>query len=325
MAYWRNSAEGGTDGVTATTGNTGGASGDAFSSFSPAGTLAFSDDGAAQGDLCYDIVASSGNARIARVIFSAAEDTQISMYFRRRAAVTASCNLLQTRTSADQAGPGITITTDSDGRVTVGAVGGVVYSNAAANIAQDTWYRIEQYVHKGTTSSDGTIQFALYAGNSLTPLATYSSTAVNTRTDDSTEWRIGRLTATADTSLWQIDGIQIWTGADCPGTLGHPWPDPPLVGAGVDNLFFAPNPTGGTAPYAIVQDSGTTTAADDGELDGVVGVFIAKHATDTLVYHWEDDASLATDTFNVPPISTGGANWPKRPDWSGTPGSDWIV
>jgi hypothetical protein len=135
----------------------------------------------------------------------------------------------------------------------------------SATITAGVWYRVELRVIRGTTSSDGTIQFAYYLGDSLTPVETaYSSTAVNAGTTDLTNVRFGRCssaTGVTDTAGYWIDSAQFLTGADA-DELGKPWllEQIPLTTTRVSdtavNVAWT-HPSDAPAGVSIIRSTGT--------------------------------------------------------------------
>lgn len=107
----------------------------------------------------------------------------------------ATCNIIQVRTASGQAG---NVQLRTDRKLNVVDAGGTIRYTTTTALTVDTKYRVEWRVKKGTSSSDGTIEFALYAHGSGTPIETYGPvTNVNQGTSDFIGFRRGELTGVA--------------------------------------------------------------------------------------------------------------------------------
>lgn len=178
MTTITNNFEGGTNGVAVTTGNSGGASGTAFSSMSGTG-LKFSSADAFQGSMGAVVVAGTAGAGVFN--FSS---TKVSgkMYFTPKATATTDTHLMRIHSGGTRivsihlAAPGT-----NSGKIRIddgtGTAGVFTFANACAN---NTTHRLEAYVVAGSSTTNGTIKVAYYLGNSTTPVETaYVNTAAN--------------------------------------------------------------------------------------------------------------------------------------------------
>lgn len=224
MVYRTNSAEGGTNGTGATTGNTGGASGTAFElvTTGTGGTIVFSNVTPSQGSMGYLFTPATNQPQILRFTEAAEDSAMVSAYFRTAAAPAASSNYLSLRNAAGQA-CALQITTAL--RVAAVNAGGSVLNTSAVGevIPVNTDVRLELRCVKGTTSGNGTIQAGFYLGNSTTPIWSYTSSTVDAGTTQITNCRVGQSSTVANTQPYRMDAVQFWTGADTPAALGRPW------------------------------------------------------------------------------------------------------
>lgn len=224
MATWTNSAEGGTSGVAASSANTGGASGDAFTSFNGTGVFEFLTGAAAHGSMGYLMVPTSATIREGRVDLTADPTVHFVGYWQRKAAATAAHTILQLRSSSALMAT-ISISSSTQRLIVNNSAGTNIFGTADSLTAVDTWYRIELKVTKGTGTGDGVCEFRLYVGESTTPQATFSSSTVNMGTADFTNMRIGRPSGTTtDVTAQWWDSMRLFTNVDLPVTMANPWP-----------------------------------------------------------------------------------------------------
>jgi hypothetical protein len=225
VTIFKNSAEGGAPGVAVTANNSGGNSGDAWSDVST-GTgaqMLYASDSTAHGARSYRFEPPSGSTSgfaYGTVSFAATNQASASVYVRpgpvgsQRAIIafrSSSATATQVRLTATNA---IQI---------LNAAGSQVFLSSAT-LTPYKWYRIDIRCVRGTTSSNGTIQFAYYTQETPgTAVQTSSSSSLNTGTADLVGVRLGHnvvgLTGTF-TPLW-MDSIQVASAADAGALLGN--------------------------------------------------------------------------------------------------------
>src|SRR5690606_31329731 len=159
--------------------------------------------------------------------FTADDEALVSFYLRFPSLFTVTSAICQLHNGSGNAAS-LNLTTT--GRIQVNNAAGttVFTTDLESPLEPDTWYRVELRAVRGTGTSDGTIEFAYYLGDTHTPVESFSSSSVNAGTAQLTNARIGRVFgATADTTQVWIDSIQIATAARG-GSLDLPWPMEPL-------------------------------------------------------------------------------------------------
>jgi hypothetical protein len=260
-----NSAEGGTESATVTVGNSGGASGDAWGGVVINGTLRYRNTPTPHNGIrCYELAPNASQQCYLRTIETATDSAMVSMYFRTSSWPSTTSVIIAGRSAAAQSA---TLSLLSTGRLQVANAGGTPLdtSGAGVTLAINTWHRLEVRLIKGTTTTNGTIQIGVYVGDSLTPLYTYSSSVVDAGTAQLTDWRLGRSSLIADTTVWNIDSVQWWTGADTPAALGKPWTLTKITGISATRISSSSLSLGWTdvtdAPngYDVVRCPGTHT------------------------------------------------------------------
>lgn len=260
MAVLTNNFDG-PDGTTITVGNSA-TYGDAFAS--PinlnSGDIEYDTAQFMHGTASALVQPASGAVSELRWDYSATTTAVVSFYVRLSGSFSTASTLCQVRNSSGSAA--ILQINTSTLRFRVQNSAGTSLFNSAT-ISTGTWYRVEMRVVRGTSTTDGTIQFAYYLGDSLTPVETaYSSTAVNAGTTDLTNVRIGRpSSATADVTTFWIDSAQLLSGSDA-GSLGNPWSLQPIEltttrvsDTAVDVAWT--HPSDATAGVSIIRCLGT--------------------------------------------------------------------
>jgi len=184
MTQYSQTAEGGTAGANVTIGNSGGASGFAFSlvSLNGTATVTYSATGKAHGSLGYR-AQNPGTATdkfyIRTSLPAGVDQFSDRTYFTVNGSIpTVACNILQfmaTDGSTNMLSMGFL----SNGTLRVASASGATLSSYATALTSGTLYRIETQWHKGTTTTDGQLAVQLYIGDGTTALWTYSATNVN--------------------------------------------------------------------------------------------------------------------------------------------------
>lgn len=226
VPIWRNSAEGQEHGTILTVMNSGSDSGDPFTAVR-SGAFEFSSDAAMHGDRGYRCTPTSGEHSEARIDWEAAETTHFVGYWRRHAEAEAAHGILMLRNDSGLA-VRLVVALSSGGRIILqDAAGSGVYNNSASNVVPNTWYRIEVRATPGDTSSSGELNFALYQGDSTTPVSSFQSGGLNLGGAPITNLRLGRVTPAADLTTSDWDSIGVWTDlGGLPESMANPWPFP---------------------------------------------------------------------------------------------------
>jgi hypothetical protein len=228
MTVFRNSAQGGSDGVDVTPANSGGASGNAWSSVDVSGAanrLTFSDDHAAHGTMAYRLIPAPGSTSgfaYGLTTFPATDRAAVSFYVLAPAA-SSPRSIVSIRHGAGNAAS-LRLTAANELQV-LNAAGTQVFLSGP--LTPGTWYRVELRVIRGTTITNGTIEFAYYffdpSGDSGA-ISSFLSAAQNAGTTDVVSVRLGHnvtgLTGIY-TGFW-MDSIQVKSAADANALIG-PW------------------------------------------------------------------------------------------------------
>jgi hypothetical protein len=237
MALLSNGAEGGTDGVSVSTSNSGGTSGNGWSAItktSGSSDIQFDTAQFAHGALSYLVAPATTEICEMRMSFTQDPQAMASFYVRIPSNFSAASTICQIRPSTG-IGASLQINNSSGPRFRVQDGAGTTIGNTTA-ISTGTWYRCELRVVKGTDASTGVINFAYYLDDDSAPVETaITTTTANTGTIDYTNMRFGRTSAaTADTTAIWMDSFQIATGPQA-AALGLIWPaaSPPVDGGGV--------------------------------------------------------------------------------------------
>lgn len=289
MAILRNSGQGGTDGLAVTTANSGGDSGDAWAVVTKGAGSAIDFDTAqaAHGTVGYLITPASGQVTEFRQNFTDAFQLLVSFYMRIPSAFTVTSSIVQIRNAAGTIA-NLNLTTTRRIQVVDDANATVFTSASGTPMATNTWYRIELRVVPGTTTSNGTIQFAYYVGDSTVAVETFSDTTSNTGTDPITNCRFGRTSgATADVTAHWMDSFQMASDADG-SSLVLVWPavsdtlvvDDSLQAQVADEVALT------QTHFLVVQDALHTHSAESPTLTGthvlVVNDAIHTHVADNV-------------------------------------------
>lgn len=180
MALRTNTAEGGTNNTTVSTGNSGGASGDAFSNveIGAGASLVYSNERPQHGALGYKFTGSSGT--VTRLTWSGFNTTAFvfRIYFEFDTLPPSGFRLIDVRNNTAS---GLRVVLNGSNQPVLQTNnGGTTLKTFTTAIAADTKYRIEVAATPGN-ASNATIKMDLYLGDSTTPVETgYSSTTVTT-------------------------------------------------------------------------------------------------------------------------------------------------
>lgn len=207
MASILNTATGGAVGATVTTANSGGASGTAFDYLDVTGTLTVNAT-AAHGTNSYEArgigTRSAFGWAASAVIPSKLQSYRT--YLRITEMPTVDTQIITPWNSTQSVA---SVTLGADGKLRLAARGGTVISTTTSVLSLNVWYRIELSVEIGTTSTNGVIRFALYNGDTVSPLETaYTSSTVDLGTTDVMSWRMGKITTTGNATLL-FDSIEV--------------------------------------------------------------------------------------------------------------------
>lgn len=206
-----NSAEGGTNGTGVTTGNSGGTSGDAWTSVSLGTSTSATYDSTSpnHGSLAYNLAQSTntGSGALLRWnVSSAAASTLRVRFYLNTAAFFSAAGIMCWVTDGTNATPLARIGMNTTGHFLVQQSTASTLFTGTTAIPTSTWIRVEMIVVAGTTSTNGTIKFAWYLGDSATAQETFSTTTTNTGTAGTfSTLSFGKPTGTWNTTTYWDD------------------------------------------------------------------------------------------------------------------------
>lgn len=286
MAIYQNSAEGSPgDGTAVTTGNSGGGSGNAFSTVSGT-TIAFDDDsaGGRHGVWNYRVAPTGSTAVYVAWTLSSVDVVQTAFYVRWPSTPSTNVRMVAIERGAGVRAGSLSLLSAEGRKISVLDAGDNSNFQTSGALAVNTWYRIEFKVIRGPTSVTGTLEFAYYLGDSTTPIETFSSSSMFTGTSALTSIQFGKVITVADTTAWAMDSIRSWDASDVPSTLNNPWPlgsVGSLFVVGGDSLVGDTDQVGGAlSESATVQ--GSQASETDTAFSGSPRPFVAgSKATET--------------------------------------------
>ena len=210
-----NNAEGGSNGTSATAGNTGGASGDAFAavSLSGASTCTFSGEQAAHGAMSYKMGTNGTDVQYLEWLPTTASSAAARVYFYFPSLPTSANGVVRVLT----AGGGTTLmhllVTNMQVEIQNTAAA-KVWDSAGVTVPVGQWLRCEFSIPNGNTAT-GTMRMDWYAADSTTPIAGLSAniTAQNFGTANIGRMRVGRTAAYGTLASFYVDDIGYQDGS----------------------------------------------------------------------------------------------------------------
>ncbi|MDB5180986.1 MAG: hypothetical protein JWO54_749 [Candidatus Saccharibacteria bacterium] len=199
-----NTFEGGTDGVAITNGNSGGASGLQLTStlFNTGASITFSNI-IARGTLAMKITYPTNTAAYGIWNWESSVRSVARFYVYFKDFIDPSYFELMRFRNATSTHTGLITLVDSCIRIRSFSV----QATSVIKIQPNSWYRFELAVTKGTTTSNGRVEFVGYDNDSLTPFYSYDSgTTADTGTTDLSTVRLGSATpAVSDMTVYYDD------------------------------------------------------------------------------------------------------------------------
>lgn len=326
MTVLVNSFEGGTNGTTITTGNSGGGSGNAFDTVTiPGGsTVTYSNTVSAHGTLS-SAVATTTDTSSLYVQWDVSEGTQTTIYFRAYCYLPASSSGNWRPFAAESSNTHAASFFFAAGvlKTSYGSAftNGPVFTTA---IPTNQWIRIEGYVTGDP--SVGALSVSLYISmDSIVPNEVHSVSGINT-TGALTQYRFGQNAATANSGPYYLDDIGVSsTGYLGPSNIAIVYPQTGPVSA--KGAGFPPrgriSSNAGSLPPLLLQnsfDGGTNgiqiTAANSGGVSGSAFSNVSIGSGATLTY---SNAEYAHGSLSGE-FSTGVTSTTDFVFWSGVVG-----
>ncbi len=206
MGTVTNSFEGGTNGTTVTTGNSGGASGTAFNTVTlDSNTIAYDSTVAQKGALSLKI--SVGAVSGSPIVLWNSGFTGTTMYWRTYVYITANPasnqNVLRFRVGTTIVG---TLRINTTGRIQQMYGTGTAGATSTNAIPLSTWVRIETVITTSTTTTGQMVTRLYLTADSTTPTETVSNTGISTGSAGSiTPFLAGVVSSTTNWSIWFDD------------------------------------------------------------------------------------------------------------------------
>lgn len=279
MTILSNNAEGGTNGVTVTTANSGGFSGDAFSTVvnGSGGAVTFSNVNVYRGGM--SILFTQPNATTQFIAFDQGAGTsafQDSIYFYYPAHPDVTHQLVDIRYAAGGSSGGLFISTTGQIRV---AAGTITSTFTAGVLTPGNWYRAEwQGSNYGSTGATN-LAAQVFLADSLTSLLSATVTT-GTTTGTVQIFRFGKPASSAisNFSLYRADD---WRHSDQAGSgLGPTSPNLSAFPATAEAVGTTPDAAPAGAPSSISITVEPTTAQATGSAPFIAGT---SYSVDQLV------------------------------------------
>ncbi|MER5649596.1 hypothetical protein [Streptosporangium sp. NPDC002524] len=235
MPTLNNSLEGGADGATITTGNSGGASGDAFgaATVDAGASLIYTTAHAAHGSVGAQVSTGvgSGSAYVAWTSGLPATSPTVwaRAYYRFAANPAATVNVLRILSGSN----GIMGTIRVNAAGTIGMLygSGTLAGTSAAALTAGSWFRVETSVTAGSTTGAMSCRI-FWSSDSETPDQTLSIANVNAGAVNPSRLRVGVVSNLAGVSPFQFDDLSL-SDVTWPGPAGAAPPPPLFHGWGV--------------------------------------------------------------------------------------------
>lgn len=282
--------EGGTDGATLTTANSGTAPDAAFNTVTGGSIWTFSSTGKIRGTLgARVVIGTTATAWRAYDQWSAVTQVVGRVGFTWNGTVKAStviCGVINSSFAAM-----MKVVTDATGKVIVQNAAGTTLATTAAALTAGTAYYVEMQVAAGATgTTDGTINVQLYtAAAPGTLLINFTSTAANTNgTAGSVRGQLGDNSAVASLDI-TFDDVMWRTSTLTP--LGAPSGNLPPVAA-IDNAVTV-------SPWTAVTHSGSTS----NDPDGTIAAYAWTQTAGTTVTL--TGAATSTVSYTAPAVYGG--------------------
>ncbi len=297
-----NNAEGLTNGITPTTANTGGVSGDACTTVTHglASTIVASSSAALAGSMGYLFnLAGDANDGACRLMWSFTESGRavVSAYFRISTLPTTGLqSIMGVRNGSGNMGY-LLIGTDGKLAVNNASGAGISVSRAPDALSPNVVYRIEFAVEKGTNTSDGTLGYAYFIGDSTSPVHEWESSSQNAGTANVASVFVGRATGCTDAAVAHYDSIRA-------SSLALGWHAPLVTPSTTllrrNDFDFAPAGTvitaansGDVTNYAFDLVNGAPTIISSGALS--TGANVTGDSSTQALFTWN---SLALMSFS---------------------------
>lgn len=307
MALKQNTAEGGSAGVTVTTGNSGAGSGDAFGQITTAGapTYVFSNTTASHDVLSYSISGISGDTAKFYMYNGGGSNAALRCYIYLSVLPAMSQQLFALQNTSFSFAAVVAI--NAANKLIVQDAGGTTLYTTTTALNSGVWYRVEMQAVVGATTSTGSLDFQYYTGDSMTADGSYASGAtVNTGTASIIRGVFGKLTSSAALNAYFDSFGYDDTTASPLGPYSGASNTAPTAYSGTNQI--------GVEPYTTI-----TLTATDSDVDGTVvsrqwqqlsGTSVALSGANSVTCTFTAPGTLLGDTltFGYTATDNQGAN-----------------
>jgi hypothetical protein len=218
VAIFTNTFEGGTAGAAITTGNSGGASGTAFSAVSA--NFLYYNDTPAHGSMCGGVNNPGTTTFLGRWATGSTETVFAGrIYFRLSLATTTTLDLFEVRAPDDSTYLARIRMNGSNKLQAVDSAGTFPWTSTAT-LPVDTYYCASIYVTTGTTTANGTVRLAYRALGDTAWIEDSGTVTGNLGAGlQSGNCRIGKTSNASYTGNLRVDSLEVRTGADATGLI----------------------------------------------------------------------------------------------------------
>ena len=207
-----NSAEGGTAGVSVTTANSGGASGNAFTVLSKGSgaSLVYATAAAAHGTLGYSLHGSSGTATL--MGWNGYSATSMAIRFYYNPGPTLPSKVMRLADIRNSTATAARVELSASNQLFIQNTAGTTLTTFPHALQANTWYRTELTI--SISGSAAAINAACYPADSTTPVdPAYSTTTGNTGTANITQVAIGSAASATWTGTSYFDDLAAQPGS----------------------------------------------------------------------------------------------------------------
>lgn len=261
MTIYRNTLEGGTDGLAISTANSGGASGNAFTAV--ASPISFSTEQAHAGSLSMK-PSVAANQSYVRWGFSGTRSLAFRAYVYCTTAHTAEYIINR----LDVGGNSVVAAVIGSNSMLRIKSGGTYQWTASSTFPLNQWVRIEFLTEIGTSANDGKARLAYYIGESATPVGDsgwINNLSLSGDTGTVTGALFGKISLAAYAGSLYMDTLAVNSDSDYTGFIGSA-------------LASNHAPTASAGAAQVVNPGSTVTLDGTGSTDSDAGT--------TLTYSW---------------------------------------
>lgn len=294
MAYYLNSAEAAASGTTVTTANSADNGAGNALTVASGGTRIYDNSWFRGGTRSWKVTGAAGTSAVLGWSGGTSLSSSFRCYFKFDTLPASTCAVFQARNSTGHVGE-FQVQSNGKFRITDSAAGGASYTTTAT-LSTGTTYRFEARLVVGTATT-GYGQYALFVGDSTTPLETTTQSAWNLGTTAVDGWRWGKVTAAPAWDVWFDEAAWEDSGTALLGPLAGT----SLVAYTTDQVVEV-DTTGSVGTMTLTQTGGTT-ATITGPTGGVFKIVRPVNHRDVLSFDLsaDGDGPAATTPIYIYP------------------------